>query len=213
MFANLFATFTTLAILVGLVVFGLMGYLLVRYRARKGEADPEDAPRLGKMPVPRGHIRTTIVSVGLSSIILGVLIFGTLAVTNTINTIPADCNSPPAPHGDCLYIYVTAFRFGWDFKYLNGKTLTDNLTIPVGRTVVLQVTSKDVFHSFGIDAFRAKKDALPGLTNSLWFIPKSQGSYLARCFELCGTGHAFMTAKVSVVSGASFSGFCSSSGC
>src|SRR5215471_11919231 len=154
MFASLFATFTTLAILVGVVVFSLMGYLIIKYRARKDEADHEDAPHLGKMPVPRGHLRTAIVSVGLSSIILGVLIFGTLAVTNTINTIPADCNAPPAPHGDCLYVYVTAFRFGWNFTYLNGKVLTDNLTIPVGRTVVLQITSKDVFHSFGIDAFR-----------------------------------------------------------
>ncbi len=90
MFTSLFTTFTTLAILVGVVVFSLMTYLLVKYRARAGQPDPEDAPHLGKMPVPRGHLRTAIVSVGLSSIILGVLIFGTLAVTNTINTIPSN---------------------------------------------------------------------------------------------------------------------------
>jgi len=210
MFSSLFNTFTTLGILVGVVVFSLMAYLLVKYRARAGQADPEDAPRLGKMPVPRGHLRTAIVSVGLSSIILGVLIFGTLAVTNTINTIPADCTPPP---GDCLYIYVTGFRFGWSFTYPDGKILTDNLTIPMGRTIVLQISSKDVFHSFGIDDFRAKKDALPGLTNSMWFIANSLGPHIARCFELCGSQHAFMTAKVSVIDGNSFSGFCSSSGC
>src|SRR6266851_7489031 len=208
MFSNLFTTFTTLAILVGVVVFSLMAYLLVKYRAREGQADPEDAPRLGMMPVPRGHLRTAIVSVGLSSIILGVLIFGTLAVTNTINTIPKDCTPPP---GDCLYIYVTGFRFGWSFTYPNGKTLTDNLTIPMGTNIVLKISNKDVFHSFGIDDFRAKKDALPGLTNKLWFIANTEGSHLARCFELCGVGHAFMTAKVTVVSPGHFQGFCSPS--
>ncbi len=215
MFSNLFITFTTLAILVGVVVFSLMAYLLVKYRARAGQPDPEDAPHLGKMPVPRGHLRTAIVSVGLSSIILGVLIFGTLAVTNTINTIPTHCTPPPGnlPPGDCVYISVTAFRFGWNFTYWNGKVLTDNLTIPIGRTIVLKISSRDVFHSFGIDDFRAKKDALPGLTNSMWFIPNSLGQHMARCFELCGTNHAFMTAQVTVVSGSSFSGFCSGSGC
>jgi len=164
------------------------------------------------MPVPRGHLRTAIVSVGLSSIILGVLIFGTLAVTNTINTIPAECTTP-GPPGNCVYISVTGYRFGWSFTYWNGKVLTDNLTIPEGRTIVLKISSKDVFHSFGIDDFRAKKDALPGLINSMWFVANSQGSHIARCFELCGTNHAFMTAKVSVVSGSSFGGFCSGSGC
>src|SRR5437867_10246667 len=154
LFSQLFGTFTTLAILVGVVVFSLMTYLVIRFRARGSEPDPEDAPSLGRIPEARGHLRTAIISVGLSSIILGVLIFGTLSVTNTINTIPADCTPPP---GDCLYIYVTGFRFGWSFTYPNGKVLTDNLTIPMGRTIVLKISSKDVFHSFGIDDFRAKQ--------------------------------------------------------
>src|SRR5713101_6489237 len=133
MFSNLFNTFTTLAILVGVVVFSLMAYLLVKYRARAGQADPEDAPRLGKMPEPRGHLRTALLSIGLSSIILGVLILGTLSVTNILNTIPAECNPRP---GDCVYIEVTAFRFGWNFTYANGVESTGILTIPVNRTVV-----------------------------------------------------------------------------
>ena len=212
MFAQLFNTFTTLAFIVGAVVIGLMTYLVIRYRAKTNDPDPEDAPRLGKMPEPRGHLRTAVISVGLSSIILVVLIVGTLAVTNTINTIPAECLPPP---GDCVYIHVTGYRFGWNFTYANGMTLVRNLTVPVGRVIVLEITSKDVFHSFGIDDFRVKKDAIPGLlTNKLWFKPNSVGMHMARCFELCGSAHAFMTAGVSVVSQGAFSqGICSGAGC
>jgi len=210
LFSQLFNTFATLAILVGVVVFALMAYLIIRYRAKGAEPDPDDAPKLGKMPESRGHLRTAIISVGLSSIVVGVLIFGTLAVNNQINTIPSQCIPPP---GQCLYIEVSGYRFGWNFTYPNGAFLNQNLTIPSGRIVVLVISSKDVFHSFGIDDFRTKKDAIPGLTNKLWFIANSEGSHLARCFELCGAGHAFMTAKVTVVSPGHFQGFCSSAGC
>jgi cytochrome c oxidase subunit II len=205
MFSQLFSTFTTLGILVGVVVIGLMIVLVVKYRAKAGQPDPEDAPTLGKMPVPRGHLRTAIVSVGLSSIILGVLILGTLAVTNTINTIPADCTPRP---GDCVYIQATGYRFGWNFTYANGNVTVRNLIIPVGRIVVLEISSKDVYHSFGIDDFRTKKDAIPGLLNKIWFQATSLGPHTARCFELCGSGHAFMTAQVSVVSQGQFSHTC-----
>lgn len=211
LFSQLFGTFTTLAILVGVVVFGLMTYLVIRFRAKGFEADPEDAPRLGRIPEARGHLRTAIISIGLSSIILGVLILGTLSVTNTINTIPSQCTSPPP--GPCLYIRVMAYRFAWNVTYPNGESLTNNITIPTGRIVVVEISSKDVFHSFGIDEFRIKRDAIPGLTNRIWFVANDVGFYPFRCFELCGSLHAFMTGKVSVVSPGAFQGFCSGQGC
>jgi cytochrome c oxidase subunit II len=217
MFSQLFGTFATLGVIVGIVVFSLITYLVIRYRARGTEADPEDAPRLEKIPETRGHLRTALISVGLSAIILGVLILGTLAVTNVLNTIPAECNPPP---GDCVYIQVTGFRFGWNFTYglsPNATQLTGNLTIPVGRIVVFEITSKPeypgrtpVFHSFGIDDFRIKKDAIPGLVNKMWVQPNSLGTHTARCFELCGLGHDGMTARVTVVNQSQFSGLCHS---
>ncbi len=212
LFSQLFYTFTTLAIIVAVAVFGLMAFLLVKFRARGTEPDPEDAPRLGKIPEARGHLRTAIISVGLSSIILGVLIFGTFSVTDQITTIPPQCDKAQGNPGHCLYIQVTAYRFAWNFTYPNGVTQPDNLNIPTGRIVVLQITSKDVFHSFGIDDFRIKKDALPGRTNAIWFIAEAPGIHTVRCFELCGVGHAFMTGKVVSVN-AGFQGFCSSAGC
>src|SRR5437867_3919098 len=167
-----------------------MAYLIVRFRGRDGFPEPADAPTLGHIPPARGHLKTVVISVSLSAIVLGVLIFGTLNATNVITTVPAECLPRP---GDCVYIQVTAFRFGWNFTYANGQTLPGNLTIPLGRTVVLLITSKAelpgrqaVFHSFGIDDYKIKKDAIPGLTNTLWFRATDLNPHTIRCFELCG---------------------------
>ncbi len=212
LFYQLFNTFTTLAIIVAVVVFSLMTYLIIRFRARDSQPEPDDTPTLGKIPQARGHLRTAIISIGLSSIVLGVLIFGTFSVTDQITTIPSQCALDKGNPGNCLYIHVTAYRFAWNFTYPNSVTLA-NLTIPTGRIVVLQITSSDVFHSFGIDGFRIKKDAIPGRTNAIWFIANEQGIHTIRCFELCGYLHAFMTSNVVSVSTGSFQGFCSSTGC
>ncbi len=215
LFYQLFNTFTTLAIVVAVVVFSLMTYLIIRFRARDSQPEPDDAPTLGKIPQARGHLRTAIISIGLSSIVLGVLIFGTFSVTDQITTIPSQCALDKGNPGQCLYIHVKAYRFAWNFTYPNGVTQVGNLTIPTGRIVILEITSSDVFHSFGIDAFRLKKDAIPGRTNRIWFVANEQRLQLdaIRCFELCGSQHAFMTAHLDSVQPGSFSGFCSSTGC
>ena len=211
LFYQLFNTFTVLAIIVGVVVLGLMAYLVARFRARASSPEPEDAPRLGRIPQARGHLKTVVISLTLSSIVLGVLIFGTLNVTDQITNLPPECRQTPNP---CLTIRVTAYRFAWNFTYPNGQTLIGNLTIPAGRIVVLEIVSNDVFHSFGIEGFRIKKDAIPGRTNMLWFRANEQGLDVIRCFELCGVGHTGMTAGLSSISAGNFQGFCSSSsGC
>src|SRR3972149_5609709 len=209
LFNQLFNTFTTLAIIVGVVVLGIMALLVVRFRAKASSPEPEDAPQLGRIPQARGHLKTVIVSLILSSIVLGVLIFGTLSATNQITTIPAECAQVPSP---CLTIRVTASRFKWDFTYPNGNT-SDVLIIPTGRIVVLEIVSTDVFHTFGIEGFRIKKDAIPGLINRIWFVANEQTPDMIRCFELCGIGHAVMTARLAAVSQGTFQGTCSTSGC
>ncbi len=219
LFYQLFNTFTTLAVIVGVVVLGLMAYLLVRFRAKDSSSEPEDSPRLGRIPQERGHLKNIVVSVTLSSIVVIVLIAGSLSVTDQITNIPAECTQTP---GLCLTIRVTAYRFGWNFTYPDQQTLVGNLTIPTDRTVILEIVSRaerpgltPVFHSFGIESFKIKKDAIPGITNKIWFKASEQGVELdgIRCFELCGTGHAAMKATLSSVSPGNFQGFCSSSGC
>src|SRR3989442_15939328 len=74
-FGDLFRIFPDLAIVVGIIVFALMVYLIVRYCDRRSSQDPEDTPRLGRIPIGICHGRNFLVTVTLSTILLAVLIF------------------------------------------------------------------------------------------------------------------------------------------
>ena len=186
-FTSLFTTFTILAVIVGAVVFGLMIYLIVRYRETGKSVEPEDAPTLGKLPQERGKGRTISISLALSTAVLVLLVIGTFGALDTILTPPKE---------NTVDITVTAFQWGWIFTYENGYEETGELRVPVGQPVVLKVVSRDVFHDFGIIEYKIKIDAIPGRTNQIWFEAQEPGEFTIQCFELCGVGHAFMKAKL-----------------
>ena len=89
-FDNLYGIFTDLAIVVGVIVFALMAYLIIRYREKKSSSDPEDTPRLGRIPTSRGHGRNVVITVTLSLFLLAVLIITSFAAVDTLfpNTPP-----------------------------------------------------------------------------------------------------------------------------
>ncbi|ASP23017.1 cytochrome c oxidase subunit 2 [Antarctobacter heliothermus] len=74
------------------------------------------------------------------------------------------------------------------------------IVLPVGKTIVMQVTGADVIHSWTIPAFGVKQDAVPGRLAELWFTPQKEGVYYGQCSELCGIAHAYMPITVKVVS-------------
>ncbi|GGA96037.1 cytochrome c oxidase subunit 2 [Allosediminivita pacifica] len=74
------------------------------------------------------------------------------------------------------------------------------VVVPVGSTIVMQVTGADVIHSWTIPAFGVKQDAVPGRLAELWFTPEREGTYFGQCSELCGIYHAYMPITVKVVS-------------
>jgi len=65
--------------------------------------------------------------------------------------------------------------------------------------VILRVTSRDVFHNFGVPGLKVKSDAIPGQETTTWFVEDETGTYTAQCYELCGAGHSYMTADVVVM--------------
>ena len=75
-----------------------------------------------------------------------------------------------------------------------------SVVVPVGATVVMQVTGADVIHSWTIPAFGVKQDAVPGRIAELWFNAEREGVYFGQCSELCGISHAYMPITVKVVS-------------
>jgi cytochrome c oxidase subunit 2 len=74
------------------------------------------------------------------------------------------------------------------------------VVVPVGKTVVMNVTGSDVIHSWTVPAFGVKQDAVPGRLAQLWFEPEKKGIYFGQCSELCGKDHAYMPITVKVVS-------------
>lgn len=64
--------------------------------------------------------------------------------------------------------------------------------VPVDRKVRILLTSADVLHAWWVPAFAAKKDAIPGFVNEIWFKVNEPGVYRGQCAELCGRDHAFM---------------------
>lgn len=78
------------------------------------------------------------------------------------------------------------------------------VVVPVGKTVVMQVTAADVIHSWTIPSFGVKQDAVPGRLAELWFEAEQEGIYFGQCSELCGFYHAYMPITVKVVSEAAY---------
>lgn len=74
------------------------------------------------------------------------------------------------------------------------------VVVPVGKTIVMQVTGADVIHAWTIPAFGVKQDAVPGRLAELWFEAEKEGVYFGQCSELCGIAHAYMPITVKVVS-------------
>lgn len=78
------------------------------------------------------------------------------------------------------------------------------VVVPVGKTIVMQVTGMDVIHSWTIPSFGVKQDAVPGRLAELWFEAEREGIYFGQCSELCGIAHAYMPITVKVVSEAAY---------
>jgi len=92
---------------------------------------------------------------------------------------------------------------------------TDNhVIVPSGRKIRALITANDVIHAWWIPAFGAKKDAIPGYINELWFNVDEgkEGIYRGQCAELCGKDHAFMPIVVEVVTGEKFDNWIASGG-
>ena len=99
-----------------------------------------------------------------------------------------------------LEVDVVGGQWFWKFDYPEFGVSTDALYLPVDRQILLRMTSVDVIHSFWVPEFRVKQDLVPGETTELRITPSLVGEYKILCAELCGASHAYMEAKVHVVS-------------
>lgn len=121
---------------------------------------------------------------------------------------------PKGPEASDVYrVQVLGQQWAWNFRATGpdgefgtaDDILTINeLTVPVDKPVVLNMTSKDVIHSLYLPDMRFKRDANPGAINEGWFEPIKTGDFAILCAELCGYAHYQMHGKMTVLSEADF---------
>lgn len=106
-------------------------------------------------------------------------------------------------------VQVLAQQWAWNFRHagVDGEFNTaddvvelNNLVVPVGKKVMIQMTSKDVIHAFYLPNARIKADAIPGRFAKLWFDTNKTGVYEIACAEMCGNHHYLMKAQLTVLS-------------
>ena len=184
---RLFRLILWLAAAVFVIVESLLVYVAIRYRARPGQPPP---PRV------HGHTLLEISWTMAPAIILIVV------AVPTIQTILR--TEGPAPAG-ALEVSVIGHQWWWEYRYAESGVVTANeLHVPVGRPVVLSMTSGDVIHSFWAPRLGGKRDVINGRTNRLRFTADSVGVFLGQCAEFCGESHANMGLRVVVEDSAAF---------
>ncbi len=75
-----------------------------------------------------------------------------------------------------------------------------DLHLPVNKSAIIHLTSKDVIHSFTVRQMRITQDAIPGMSIPTWFKPIKEGTYEIACAQLCGNGHHTMKGILTVES-------------
>ncbi|MGB7963111.1 MAG: cytochrome c oxidase subunit II, partial [Propionicimonas sp.] len=179
------------SMIVGVFVWGLMAWVVVRFRRR----DKGEAPRQTRYNLPLELLYTLV-----PFLIIGVLFFFTV---NTQNGVLAKADESVKP---VTTVNVIGQKWSWTFNYmaesnpLVGAVVHQQGTIdkipdlylPVDQPVRFNLVSADVIHSFWIPAFYFKLDVIPGHPNSFDVTPTKLGTFSGKCAELCGTYHAAM---------------------
>ncbi len=131
------------------------------------------------------------------TIVPAVLVIAIGVVSAVVLSKNANAGSDP------LEVKVFAQQFAWKFEY-PGKVQSEELVMPLHRSVKFEMTSADVIHSLWIPQMGQKQDVVPGITTHIVITPTRTGSFTLICTELCGLGHATMRAPVRVLDQAAF---------
>lgn len=155
-------------------------------------------------------------------------------------SIPAWASRVSPPAAGALVVRVVAQQFSWTIHYpgadgefgrvdtalispdnpagldagsahaADDVVTVNDMHLPIGQPVIVQLSARDVVHSFGVPAMRVKQDAIPGMTTPVWFTPTLQGSFDIACSQLCGLGHYRMRGVITVEPPESFTAWVAS---
>lgn len=175
------------AVAVFLIVETLLVIAIARYRARPGAPAPK--------PI-HGH---TLLEIGWTLAPALILVFIAVPTMRTIFSTAGQ-----APEG-ALRVEVIGHQWWWEYRYPTlGISTSNELHLPVGVPVLVEMTSADVIHSFWIPALGGKRDLIQGRTTRIAFRADSPGEYWGQCAEFCGASHANMRLRAIVESDSLF---------
>jgi cytochrome c oxidase subunit 2 len=185
---------TGICIFIFAIVVSTILFSVAKFRARPD--DDTDGPPI------HGHTGLEIAWTAVPAL----LVTSIAIVAAVVLTQNGNAGSSP------LQVNVVGQQFAWTFEYANGAAhgrTEPILRLPLGRPVKLELSSKDVIHSFWVPEFGQKMDALPYVKafphpNELVITPNKLGTFPVICTELCGLGHALMRSQVIVMKPGAF---------
>jgi cytochrome c oxidase subunit 2 len=189
------------AMATGIIVWGLILWVVVRYRRRNDD----------EIPVQTRYNLPLEIFYTIAPIMM-VIVFFYWTVKVQDEAIALE------PEPDTV-IDVVGQQWSWTFNYTEqgegGATpytsgtasQIPTLVLPVDQTVQFNLHSPDVIHNFGVPAFLMKMDVIPGRVNQFQVTPTTIGTYAGKCFELCGTYHSRMLFNLRVVSQADYDAY------
>jgi cytochrome c oxidase subunit 2 len=178
LYAVLIISLAVIAIIGALVLSGM----LIR---RAGGA----ATSLETVPLERSSSGLAFIYIGIAIsfvILTGVLVWNYVVLAEV----------SAAPKDIAARIHVIGHQWWWEVRY-DGEpaqtfTTADEIHVPVGKPVRIELTSSDVIHSFWVPALGGKMDTIPGQQNHTWLQADKPGIYRGQCTEFCGAQHAHM---------------------
>jgi len=174
-------------LVIAIGVFSLLAFVLIRFRDDGSPGNPKQVH--GN---PQLEFAWTMLPVAI-------------VIAITIPTIRAIFQIGDAAPQGSVEVRVVGRRWWWAFEYKDGSNVVtaNELHLPVGKPVSLQLDSDTVIHSFWVPRLGGKRDAVPGRTNRIWFTIKDKVEagaapleYLGECAEYCGDEHARMRMRV-----------------
>jgi cytochrome c oxidase subunit 2 len=183
--ANLFWFFLTVCTAVWCLVAGAV-VLTLRQRRTEGDGPAEDSPA-------RARRKTMIVASLIAVTVTILTIFTLVSFYATRGFAWHDTHA--------LTIKITGRQWWWDIEYQNEDPqqvfqTANEIHIPVGRPVTLDLEAGDVIHSFWVPNLMGKQDLIPGRKNYLTIKADKPGLYRGQCAEFCGLEHAHMAILV-----------------
>lgn len=202
---NLWVGSCIAALAVGVLVWGLMFWCVIRYRKKSDEL-----PAQTRYNLPMELLFTVT-----PFLVIAVLFYYTAIIQSDVTKIT---DNPDRT------VTVTAFKWNWEFSYpqtdpdgekgpkkpistVGTSHYVPVLVVPTNERIRFDEVSKDVVHSFWVPDLLFKRDVMPGFENKFEVTIDQEGAYVGRCAELCGAYHSMMNFEMRAVSSEDFDQF------